>query len=158
MPYQRTKKVYIFFLMLCFCIYILYICLSDIYPFLPPFVGVLFMIFYHHYDDEQFYIPIFILFALFFYEFDKSLVVGIMPCVFFIVYWFIVERLESALHVNMFFIPIYVCAVYLFYVGGMVLSNLLFQTPILNFTSLFLYYIIFDCLASLLYYYIWIKE
>ena len=104
MLYKERKKSHIVLHVLGVVAYVLYVSMSDIYPLLPPLVGVLFLIFHRHYNDKNIYIPILVILCVFYYEFDKSLVVGIMPCVFFIVHLFIASRLESFLTLNIFFL------------------------------------------------------
>ncbi len=158
MIYKRTKAKYILLVVGGVITYFLYIVMSDIYPLLPPLMGILFLIFHQHYNEEKFYIPIVIIGCLFFYEFDKALLTGIIPCVFFIVQLFIAQQLESILLVNAFFILIYICALYLLYFAGLLLCNILFKTPMLAISSIYIYYLIMDCIFAILYYYIFIKE
>ena len=158
MTYQKTKKINFIVIIFSICFYVLYVTMSDIYPILPPLIGVMFMMFYKYYKNEQFSICILIMLCLFFYELDKSLIVGIMPCVFFITYWFITKQFEYILHINLLFVIIYVSALYLLYVVGMVLCNALFKTSILDFSFIYIYYFIIDCIVSLIYYYIFIRE
>lgn len=158
MTYKHTKTKHIFLIFFGVVAYFLYVVMSDIYPLLPPLMGVLFLMFHRHYDDEKFYIPIVILACLLFFEFDKVLLAGIIPCVFFIVQFFIAQQLESILLVNAVFVLIYVCMLYLLYFAGLLLCNILFKTPMLDVSTIYIYYLILDCALALLYYYIFIKE
>ena len=158
MLYKERKKSHIVLHVLGVVAYVLYVSMSDIYPLLPPLVGVLFLIFHRHYNDKNIYIPILVILCVFYYEFDKSLVVGIMPCVFFIVHLFIASRLESFLTLNIFFLVFYVASCYMLYIAGMLLCNIIFKTPVLDFSSVYMYYAIVDAAFMLLYYFIFIKE
>lgn len=158
MTYKYAKTKHIFLIFFGVVAYLLYVMMSDIYPFLPPLMGVLFLIFHRHYDEERFYIPIIVLACLLFFEFDKVLLAGIIPCVFFIVQFFIAQQLESILLVNAIFVLVYVCMLYLLYFAGLLLCNILFKTPMLATSTIYIYYLLIDCLLALLYYYIAIKE
>lgn len=158
MTYKQTKIKHILFIILGIMAFLIYVLLSDIYPILPPLMGVLFLAFHKHYNDEKFYIPTILLACLFFYEFDKSLLVGIIPCVFFIVRFFIADQLESIMVINATFILIYVCSLYLLYFAGLLLCNILFQTPMLSASTIYFYYLAIDYILALLYYYLTIKE
>lgn len=158
MTYKYTKTKQVFLILLGVVAYFLYVMMSDIYRILPPFMGVLFLIFHRYYDKERFYIPIVILACLLFFEFDKALLAGIIPCVFFIVQFFIAQQLESILLVNAVFVLIYVCMLYLLYFAGLLLCNVLFKTPMLSASIIYVYYLVVDCFFALLYYYIIIKE
>lgn len=157
MVYKQTKTKHILLIFLEVIAYLLYIIMSDIYPFLPPLMGVLFLIFHKHYNDEKFYIPAIILACLFFYEFDKSLLVGVIPCVFFIVKFFVAGRLESIMLINTVFVLIYVCSLYLIYFAGLLLCNILFKTTMLSISVIYIYYLAIDCALALLYY-LFVKE
>lgn len=133
--------------------YMIYISISDIYPLMPHLIGVLFLIFHKHYDDEQFYIPIIVLVCLFFYEFDKSLIVGIMACVFFITRLFVVKQLESLMNTNSFFVVLYIIAVYLLYMVGAILCNILFKVEIPQYSTIYIYYLLIDCGLGLFYHF-----
>lgn len=158
MTYIRNKAKHIFLPIFGVFAYLLYTMMSDIYPLLPPFMGVLFLIFHRHFDEERFYVPTLVVLCLFFYEFDKSLLAGVAPCVFFVVQFFIAQQLESLLLVNVFFILIYVCALYLLYFAGLLLCNVLFKTPMPAVSSVYIYYLVLDCILALIYYYAIIKE
>ncbi len=151
---QQTRTKYFFYIVFGILFYIFYISASDIYPTLPPLMGILFLMFHKNYDNEMFYVPAIILICLFFYEFDKSLIIGIIPCVFFIVHLFIAQQLESLLLVNVIFILVYVLSLYIFYFAGMLLCNVLFKTQILEFSTLYFYYFAMDSILALIYYYI----
>ena len=145
-----TKKNLAYMIIGAIC-YAAYISVSDIYPLLPHLIGILFLIFHKHYDDEQFYAPMIVILCLFFYEFDKSLVVGIMPCVFFITRLFVVKRLESMLNTNSLFIALYIVAVYLLYMVGATLCNILFKIEIPEYSTIYIYYLFVDCALGLVY-------
>lgn len=158
MTYKYTKTKHNFFIFFGVIVYFLYVMMSDIYPILPPLMGVLFLVFHRNYNEEKFYIPLIIIACLFFFEFDKVLLAGVIPCVFFIVQIFIAQQLESILLVNAIFVLIYVCMLYLLYFAGLLLCNILFKTPMLTASTIYIYYLVVDCLFALLYYYIAIKE
>ncbi|RDU67087.1 hypothetical protein CQA53_02185 [Helicobacter didelphidarum] len=158
MFYKHITKPYIVRLLFGVALYIVYVSMSDIYPLLPPLIGILFVIFHKFNNLQQTYIPIFIVFCIFFYELDKSLIIGIIPCVFFIVHIFVAQQLESLLHVNSFFIIVYVVALYLFYLAGMILCNILLNTPVLEFSFIYVYYMIIDSILALVYYFIFIRD
>lgn len=158
MTYKRTKTKHITFIVLGIIAYLFYVMMSDIYPILPPLMGMLFLIFHKHYNDEKFYTSTIVLACLFFYEFDKTLLVGVIPCVFFIVRFFVAEQLESIVLINAPFVLVYVCSLYLLYFAGLLLCNVLFKTPMLSFSTIYMYYLIMDCISALIYYYLAIKE
>lgn len=157
MTYKYTKTKHIFLILFAVISYFIYVMMSDIYPFLPPLIGVLFMIFHRNYND-RFYISAIIVACLLFFEFDKMLLAGIIPCIFFIVQFFIARQLESVLLANVFFVFIYVCMLYLLYFFFLLLCNMLFKTTMLAMSSIYIYYFFIDCFFTLLYYYITTKE
>ncbi|PAF51666.1 hypothetical protein BKH43_00015 [Helicobacter sp. 13S00401-1] len=129
----------------------IYISASDIYPVLPPLLGVLFMIFHISFKRRGYYKVIAVFLILGFYELDKDLVFGILPLVFFVVRYFIALRLEAMANENLFFVCLYVVGIYVFYIAGMLLSNILFGTPNLGFKPILIYYFIIDLLVTLAY-------
>ncbi len=158
MIYKQTKTKQFFYIIFGILFYIIYTSTSDIYPMLPPLIGVLFLIFHKSFNNDKIYISIIVLICLLFYELDKSLIIGIAPCVFFVVHLFIAQQLESLLLVNVIFILIYVIALYIFYFAGMLLCNVLFKTQILEFSTLYIYYLVIDSILALIYYYLFVKE
>lgn len=138
--------------------YVIYTSLSDIYPLLPPLIGVLFIIFHRHYNERELYLPLLVLLCIGFYELDKSLVFGILPIVFFVVHFFVARRLESIINTNSVFIVAYVALLYLLYFAGLRLSGSLFGTAVLDLSLTLIYYLIADLLISLVYYYLFIRR
>lgn len=157
MLYRKSKNISFIYHILGFGFYLIYTSLSDIYPLLPPLVGVLFLIFHKHYNDKNHYVSILVLLCVFYYEFDKSLIFGIMPLVFFITHLLVASALESAMELNWLFIVIYVALLYLLYVAGMILCNILFKTNVLDFSLIYVYYAVFDCALALLYYFLFMR-
>lgn len=155
--YKKNTFGYAFYPVISAILYVIYTSLSDIYPLLPPLVGVLFLIFHKHYNDKNHYVSILVLLCVFYYEFDKSLIFGIMPLVFFITHLLVASALESAMELNWLFIVIYVALLYLLYVAGMILCNILFKTNVLDFSLIYVYYAVFDCALALLYYFLFMR-
>ncbi|MWV62441.1 hypothetical protein DCO58_04205 [Helicobacter saguini] len=155
--YKKSKVNHNIYFIFFAIAYLIYTSLSDIYPLLPPLVGVLFLIFHKHYNDRNHYVSILVLLCVFYYEFDKSLIFGIMPLVFFVTHLLVANSLESAMELNWLFIVIYVALLYLLYVAGMILSNILFKTNVLDFSLIYVYYAVFDCALALLYYFLFMR-
>ncbi|RDU73441.1 hypothetical protein CQA66_01915 [Helicobacter aurati] len=152
----RTTSLIIHILFVGF--YIIYSSMSDIYQFLPPLLGILFVIFHKHSNDEQLFVSLLVFLCLTFYELHKSLTFGIMPIVFCITYFFIAKRLEALFSNNFLFMILYTAAIYLIYYAGTILCNVLFGIPALRLSSLFAYYLIIDCALALAYNYFIVKE
>ncbi|PAF45823.1 hypothetical protein BKH40_02680 [Helicobacter sp. 11S02629-2] len=129
----------------------IYISASDIYPILPPLLGLLFMIFHQSFKRREFYRVIAVFLILGFFELDKLLVFGILPLVFFVIRYFVTLRLEDIANENLFFVSLYVVGIYLFYIAGMLLSNILFGTLNIDFKPILIYYFIIDLLVTLAY-------
>ncbi|STQ86526.1 hypothetical protein LS73_003830 [Helicobacter muridarum] len=156
---HKRKQIKSFILaLLAVGFYVFYTSMSDIYPLLPPLIGILFTLFNKYSNDKQLYVPLLVLLCLAFYELDKSLIFGIMPIVFCFTYFFISRRLESILSGNLSFMVLYIGILYLLYCGGIILCNILFNIPMLQFSFIFIYYLLADCIGTAIYCYFVLKE
>lgn len=134
--------------------YILYVSYSDIYLFLPPLMGILFLIFHNNWNERNYYKVIAVVICCSFYELDKLLIFGTLPIIFFIIRNFLVIYVEMMLKESLFFILIYIILIYILYIPSIVLYVILFRTQPIYFSKMMIYYPFADYALAILYQYI----
>ncbi len=124
--------------------FILYESLSSIYLFLPPLLGVLFVLLVKALDTDDTISVLLITFCLVIFEADKAYVLFSSVIFLLLSYKFILPRLIQ--NVNCFACMnfLYILIAYIgFYFFNLLIANIFFM-PIPSFTYYILYYIVIE--------------
>jgi len=127
-------------------LYILYSSLGTIYPFLPPFLAVLFAFYAHAMEKENFIELLFVIAALLVFEANYGFMLFSSIIYFYIQYKFILPKIKQNISCSM---CINILSVSLSYVGYFVFLALLANIFLLEKPS-FNYYIIFYIIIEFL--------
>jgi len=127
-------------------LFVVYIGLSSVYLFLPPMLGVLFVLFYESLKDENSTSVLLICLCLLFFEADKGYAVFTSIVYFIIMYRFVAPKLQQNFNCTVCINFLYIVFVYVgFYFFSVLLANI-FLLNIPNITQYVIYYIIIEFL------------
>jgi len=129
-------------------LFVVYISLSSIYLFLPPMLGVLFVLFSKSLKDENSLSIFLILFCLLIFESEKGYILFTSIIYFIILYKFIIPKLQQNFSCIFCIKFLSILLVYVgFYLFCLILSNI-FLLPLPNITYYIIYYIVIEFLIA----------
>jgi len=132
-------------------LFVVYIGLSSIYLFLPPLLGVLFILFLKSMEQKYILNIFLIIFCLLIFETEKGYTLFTSIIFFTFLYRFVIPKLNQNLSCKACVVFLSVAMVYIgFYLFNLLLANI-FLLPLPDMTYYVVYYIVIEYLiASLL--------
>lgn len=144
--YKQIAKV----ALLCFVFFIWTMC-NRIFLFLPPMIGLLFIIFMDVYQRKNLIATIGILICLVIFEAQNQLQLGILPLVFLIVRYIITEKFNLIFGHNALFVFWYVGVLYLSYFFVMYIFEMFGFGLEFKMHSIFIVYFVCESCLGLVY-------
>ncbi|STO96991.1 hypothetical protein [Helicobacter canis] len=144
--YKQIAKV----ALLCFVFFIWTMC-NRIFLFLPPMIGLLFIIFMDVYQRKNLIATIGILICLVIFEAQNQLPLGILPLVFLIVRYIITEKFNLIFGHNALFVFWYVGVLYLSYFFVMYIFEMFGFGLEFKMHSIFIVYFVCESCLGLVY-------
>ncbi|PAF52196.1 hypothetical protein [Helicobacter sp. 13S00477-4] len=136
--------------LLLICFYF-YTCLSDVYLFLPPMIGLLF-VFYIQISRDNLWILSFAVFVcLIFFEYDHDQHAGILPLVFVVTNWLVIKKFRLLFEENVFFVIIYIALIYLVYFFSLYSFGIFNGVFNSDLSLSFVYYIFYESCLAIIY-------
>jgi len=127
-------------------LFVVYISLSSMYVFLPPMLGVLFVLFSKSLKNKDSLAIFLVSFCLLIFESEKGYTLFSSIIYFIILYRFVIPRLQQIFSCTSCIKFISVILVYIgFYLFCLLLSNI-FLLPMPNITYYIIYYIVIEFL------------
>ncbi|PAF47647.1 hypothetical protein BKH41_07055 [Helicobacter sp. 12S02232-10] len=136
--------------MLLVCFYF-YTCLSDIYLFLPPMIGLLFILYVRASKENRWIFTFGIVICLLFFEFDHDKYAGILPIVFVAINWLVIKKFRLLFEENIFFVFIYVPLIYFVYFFILYLFGLFGEVLDSDLGSIFISYVFYESCLGIVY-------
>lgn len=131
--------------------FFLWTLLGSIFLFLPPMIGVLFILFMEFYSKKNTTAVVTIVLCLIIYESEKQLPLGTLPIVFVVVNYLIVERFNIIFGHNAFFVFWYIIAVYGVYFLALYIIKMFGAGVNFSLSAIFIYYFIIESSLMLIY-------
>lgn len=144
--YKQIAKV----ALLCFVFFVWTMC-NCIFLFLPPMIGLLFIIFMDVYQRKNLIATIGILICLVIFEAQNQLPLGILPLVFLIVRYIITEKFNLIFGHNALFVFWYVGVLYLSYFFVMYIFEMFGFGLEFKMHSIFIVYFVCESCLGLVY-------
>lgn len=132
-------------------IFFVWTMLSHIFLFLPPMIGLLFIIFIDLYQKKNFIGIIAIMFCLVVFESENQLPLGVLAIVFLIVNYIIVEKFNLIFGHNIFFVFWYVGLLYLGYFLVIYIIKMFGSGLGFSLHSIFVFYFLCESCIGLFY-------
>ncbi|PAF46618.1 hypothetical protein BKH46_06505 [Helicobacter sp. 12S02634-8] len=129
----------------------IYTCLNDIFLFLPPMIGVLFILYAHASKKNQWIKVLAIVACLIFFELDHNKPAGILPIVFVIANWLVVKKFRLLFEENIFFVFVYVPLIYFIYFFVLYLFGMFDAGFDLNLNLILIAYIFYESCLGIIY-------
>ncbi|PAF42796.1 hypothetical protein [Helicobacter sp. 11S02596-1] len=137
--------------MLLICFYF-YTCLSDIYLFLPPMIGFLFILYMQASRENRWIFTFAIVLCLIFSEFDHDKTAGVLPIVFVVTNWLVIKKFRLLFEDNLLFVFVYVPLIYFAYFFTLYLLNIFGgNEDSLDLSSIFISYIFYEACLGIAY-------
>lgn len=128
-----------------------YTSLSDIYLFLPPMIGLLFIFYVHTSKENEWILTLSIIACLIFFEFDHSEYSGILPLVFVLTDWLIVKKFQLLFQENVLLIFVYIGLIYFVYLFILYLLGMFGGILNSNLEPIFISYIFYESCLGIVY-------
>ncbi len=130
---------------------ILYMMLSEMFLFLPPLIGVLFIVFMDIYARKNFGAVVGLVVCLVVFEALNQLPIGILPLVFLVMQYVIQKKFNVFFGNNPLFVFWYVGSVYLVYFLSIYVVKMFGSGLNFELWAIFVYYFIAESLIGLFY-------
>lgn len=144
--YKEIAKV----ALLC-CGFFIWTMCNRIFLFLPPLIGLLFIIFIDIHQRKNLIATIGILICLVIFEVQNQLPLGILPLVFLVVRYIITEKFNLIFGHNALFVFWYVGILYLSYFFVMYIFEMFGSRLEFRFHSVFIVYFLCESCVGILY-------
>ncbi|MDO7253177.1 hypothetical protein [Helicobacter cappadocius] len=128
-----------------------YISVSDIYLYLPPMLGLLFIFYMQTSRENRWVVSISIVACLIFFEYDHDERAGILPLIFVFTNWLVVKRLRLLFEENIFFVFIYVPLIYAVYFFVLYLLGMFAGGISSNLEPIFISYVFYEACLGIVY-------
>lgn len=148
-PDKSLKKIAI--ATLACILFFVWTLLGSIFLFLPPMLGVLFVLFMDSYAKKNTTAIVTIVLCLIIYESEKQLPLGTLPIVFLVVNYLISERFNIIFGHNSFFVFWYIIVVYAVYFLALYIIKMFGAGVNFSLNAIFIYYFIIESSFSLIY-------
>ena len=125
--------------------------LGSMFLFIPPMIGVLFVLFMKSYTQKNTIVTVTIVLCLIIYECEKQLPLGVLPLVFLLVNYVISERFNVFFGHNALFVFWYVIAVYCVYFLTLYVIKMFGAGLSFSLNAIFIYYFIIESSIALAY-------
>ncbi len=132
--------------LLYIAVFVIYQALSSVYLFLPPLLGVLFVMFAQSLKREDSYTAFLVAFCLVVFEADKGYVLFSSVIYFFLVYKFVLPKLIQNFSCHACLQITYILLAYLGYYAFSILVSNIFFLPIPEMNYYIVYYIVIEFL------------
>ncbi|PAF54433.1 hypothetical protein BKH42_00525 [Helicobacter sp. 13S00482-2] len=128
-----------------------YTSVSNIYLYLPPMIGLLFIFYMQTSSENRWIVSIVIVACLIFFEYDHDEVAGILPLIFVFTNWLVVKRLRLLFDENILFVFIYVPLIYAVYFFVLYLTGMFGRTFNVTLEPIFISYILYEACLGIVY-------
>lgn len=148
-PNKNFKKIAL--ATLACVLFFLWSLLGSMFLFIPPMIGVLFVLFMKSYAQKNTIVTVTIVLCLIIYEGENQLPLGALPLVFLVVNYVISERFNVLFGHNVFFVFWYVIAVYGVYFLTLYIIKMFGSGASFSLNAIFIYYFIIESSIALAY-------